>query len=373
MAAVPFIPKNAPFTAEDIDALNRLVQRSTPLQRSWLSGFLAGLDVAQGNAEGAAHAPVQAQRPKTPLTIIYGSESGNSESLALKAKKAAAKQGFDAKVVDMADLDMAGLAKAKNLLVYISTWGEGDPPQRAGDFYAALMGEKAPRLEGTRFAVLALGDTAYVNFCQTGKLIDARLEALGALRAAPRIDLDLDFAKQAQAWTEKTLEALAPADSSATVVHVNFATAAGSDEDDDEPLYTAESPVEAEITELVNLNGTGSTRETWHVELAVDAPRFVYKPGDAIGIIPENDPDLAAKILDSVGLAGNGDLHKALVSKHDITTLARPTVEAYATAHRAQGHSQDSLKTARCRSSRPTVSSSISSRPIPRSSRPSNS
>ncbi len=330
MAAVPFIPKTAPFTAEDIDALNRLVQRSTPLQRSWLSGFLAGLDAAQGGAEGAAAASAQAQRPKTPLTIIYGSESGNSESLALKAKKVAAKQGFDAKVVDMADLDMAGLTKAKNLLVYISTWGEGDPPQRAADFYAALMSDAAPKLDGVRFAVLSLGDTAYVNFCQTGKLIDARLEALGASRAAPRIDLDLDFAKQAQAWTDKTLEALAPADTSATVVHVNFASAAGADEDADEPLYTAENPVEAEITELINLNGTGSSRETWHVELQVDAPRFVYKPGDAIGIYPENDPALAGKILDSVGLSGNAELVKALTTKHDITTLARPTVEAYA-------------------------------------------
>ena len=86
MAAVPFLPKNAPFTAEDIDILNQLVQRSSPLQRSWLSGFLAGLDAAQGSQVGAP-APVAAQRPRVPLTILYGSESGNTESLALKAKK----------------------------------------------------------------------------------------------------------------------------------------------------------------------------------------------------------------------------------------------------------------------------------------------
>jgi sulfite reductase (NADPH) flavoprotein alpha-component len=205
---VPFLPKNAPFTAEDIDFLNQLMQRSTPLQRSWLSGFLAGLDASQ--AQPAQ--PVQAARPRAPLTILYGSESGNTETLALKAKKIAAKLNFDVRVVDMGDVDPSILTKAKNVVVYVSTWGEGDPPQRAVDFYKALMADGAPRLEGLRFAVLSLGDTAYVNFCAIGRAIDARLEALGATRVATRIDLDLDFAKQAALWTEKTLDVLAPAE-----------------------------------------------------------------------------------------------------------------------------------------------------------------
>lgn len=331
MTAVPFLPKNAPFTAEDINVLNQLVQRSTPLQRSWLSGFLAGLDAAQAHG-GAVVAPVaQAPRPRQPLTILYGSESGNTEALALKAKKLAAKLSFDAKVVDMADADLATIAKSKNLLVYISTWGEGDPPQRAADFHAALMAEGAPRFEGVRFAVLALGDTAYVNFCQTGKQIDARLEALGATRVADRQDLDLDFQKAAAAWTDKTLEAFAPpADAAAdTVVHVDFKGAPSADEDD-EPRYTAENPLEAEISELVNLNGTGSTRETWHAEFAFDDPGFVYKPGDAIGLYPENDPDLAEDILKAVGLAGDDALKAKLVKSFDITTLSRPAVDSYA-------------------------------------------
>ncbi|MCC7250330.1 flavodoxin domain-containing protein [Hyphomicrobium sp.] len=332
MTAVPFLPKNAPFTAEDIDVLNQLVQRSTPLQRSWLSGFLAGLDAAQGQQGGAAVAPAaQAPRPRQPLTILYGSESGNTEALAMKAKKLAAKLSFDAKVVDMADADLAVIAKSKNLLVYISTWGEGDPPQRAADFHAALMADSAPRFEGVRFAVLALGDTAYVNFCQTGKQVDARLEALGGTRVADRQDLDLDFQKAAAAWTDKALEVFAPpAEAPATtVVHVDF-KGAPSAEDDDEPRFTAENPIEAEITALINLNGTGSTRETWHVEFAVEDPGFIYKPGDAIGLYPENDPALAEDLLKAVGLAEDDALKQKLVKSFDITTLSRPLVDGYA-------------------------------------------
>lgn len=330
MTAVPFLPKNAPFTAEDIDALNRLVQRSTPLQRSWLSGFLAGLDAAQGLSGAVAAPAAQAPRARQPLTILYGSESGNTEMLAMKARKLAAKMNFDAKVVDMADADLATIAKAKNLLVYISTWGEGDPPQRAVDFHAALMADGAPRFEGVRFAVLALGDTAYVNFCSTGREIDERLEALGGKRVADRQDLDLDFQKAAAAWTDEALEVLAPADPAPnTVVHVDFKGAPAFDEDD-EPRFTAENPIEAEITELIDLNGTGSSRETWHVELAIEEPGFVYKPGDAIGVYPENDPALAEDLLAAVGLAGDEALKQKLVRNFDITTLSRPLVDGYA-------------------------------------------
>jgi sulfite reductase (NADPH) flavoprotein alpha-component len=326
VAAVPFLPKNAPFTAEEIDLLNQLVQRSTPLQRSWLSGFLAGLDAAQAQALQPAAPP----RPRAPLTILYGSESGNAEGLALKAKKVAAKLNFDARVVDMGDADLSVLSKARNLVVYISTWGEGDPPQRAVDFYKALMSDGAPRLEGVRYAVLSLGDTAYVNFCAIGRAIDARLEALGATRAAERIDLDLDFAKGAAAWTEKALGVLAPAEAApSTVVHVDFKGAAQADEAE-EPLFGADNPVEAEIAAIVNLNGTGSTRETWHAEFAVEAQGFAYTPGDAVGIVPENDPVLAGELLAATGLSADTGLAKKLTQSFDITTLSRPLVDSYA-------------------------------------------
>ena len=116
------------------------------------------------------------------MTILYASESGNCESLAMKAKKVAQKNNFDAKVFDMADVDPSILTKTKHLVVYAATWGEGDPPERAADFYNALMSDDAPKLDGVTFAVLALGDTSYVNFCETGRKIDERFEQLGGKR-----------------------------------------------------------------------------------------------------------------------------------------------------------------------------------------------
>src|SRR5262249_22158364 len=189
------IPKTAPFAEEEIDLLNRVVGSANPIQRAWLAGFLAGLD-----AQVAAHPkPEPAAPPRTaePITIVYASESGNSERLAADTAKLARKRGFKPSVVDMADLDLATLRASRRLVVIAATWGEGEPPARATNTYKALMSDGAPRLDGVEFAVLALGDTAYVEFCAIGKAIDARLEALGGKRVADRADLDLDFAEPA--------------------------------------------------------------------------------------------------------------------------------------------------------------------------------
>ncbi len=322
------LPVTAPFASHEIEALSAIVARSNPQQRTWLSGFLAGVDA--GHDTITAPRPAQPPRAKEKLLIFYASETGNAEGLARKAKKLAAKRGFDAKVVDMADATLEQLGNARNVLVYVATWGEGDPPQRALKFYDALMGDDAPQLPNLRFAVLALGDSAYINFCETGRLIDERLEALGATRSADRVDLDLDFSKQAATWTDATLTGLAPTDASEpdTVVHIDFSST--SLDEDDAPAFDADHPLAAEITEIVNLNGSGSSSETWHVELRTEATGYAYQPGDAIGVVAQNDPELVARLTEAAGLDADPDLTAKLTSQLDITTLTRPVIQAYA-------------------------------------------
>src|SRR5207253_4343760 len=137
-------------------------------------------------------------------------ESGNAEKLAGDVAKAARKLGLKPSLVDMADLDLAALAKVRRLVVIAATWGEGDPPARAAAAYAELMSDSAPRLDGVEYGVLALGDTAYVEFCAIGKALDERLAALGGKRIADRVDCDLDFAEPAAKWIGATLKTLAP-------------------------------------------------------------------------------------------------------------------------------------------------------------------
>src|SRR6266699_252323 len=261
------IPKTAPFAEDEIEVLNRVVGPASATHRAWLAGFLAGLDAAHAAPQPAA--PPQAAEP---LTILYATESGNAERLASDVAKSARKLGFKPMLVDMADLELVNLAKARRLVVIASTWGEGEPPARAVHADAELMSEKAPRLDGVEFAVLALGDTAYAEFCAIGKAIDARLAALGGKRAVDRIDCDLDFAEPAAGWIDATLHALAPP--------------AG----------------------------------------------FAYQPGDSLDVYPQNDPAYVDELLQASGLAGDAALREKLIGSRDVTTLSLKTLQSFVAA-----------------------------------------
>ena len=319
----------APFAEDQLALIERLLRDASPEQVQWLSGYLAGFQAARPRAVGptVAAAPAAA-RP--PLTILYATESGNAEALAGAARKAAQRLGFAAKPRDMADTTPAEIAKAGPLLVIASTWGEGDPPQRAEAFYAGLLGADAPSFAGVRFAVLALGDRAYANFCETGRRIDARLAELGAERVAPLAECDLDYAAPARAWTETVLATLAPEpDAGAAVIRVDFARSPTADEAPD-AVALGPRVAEAEITERVLLSSSRSSAETWHVELALDGTGLAYEPGDSIGIAPRNDPALVDAILAATGLTGDEAMRAALAASYDITTLTAAQVAAHA-------------------------------------------
>ena len=314
------IPKTAPFAEEEIDLLNRVVGAASPIQRAWLAGFLAGLDASQAGA--AAPQPAALARPAEPLTIVYASESGNCEKLAGDLAKAARKNGLKPTLIDMADLDMAALTTSKRLVFIAATWGEGDPPARAVRAYGELMGEGAPRLDGVEFGVLALGDTAYTEFCAIGRKIDERLAALGAKRVVERVDCDLDFATPATAWIGDALKVLTPPDTNrGRVIEVDFGKPAAA---------PSTEIIEAEITEHVNLNSSRSDKETVHLALSFDGEAPAYEPGDSLDLYTENDPAYVDELLKLTGLAGDDKLRAELISSRDVTTLSLKTLETYA-------------------------------------------
>jgi sulfite reductase (NADPH) flavoprotein alpha-component len=227
----------------------------------------------------------------------------------------------------MADATPAQVAAAQNLLVIASTWGEGDPPQRAIDFQAALMADYAPRFDGVRYAVLALGDRAYAKFCETGRLFDERFAALGATRVAERVECDLDFEAPAGSWIDATLgtlQAQVGEPEAGAVIHVDFARPAAGG-----AAWTRSRPYEAEITERVRLSGSRSSSDTWHVELSLAGAGMEYEPGDSLGFVPRNDPKLVDAVLAASGLGGNAALHARLVEQFDITTLTAPAFDAH--------------------------------------------
>jgi len=368
-----------PFAEDQLALLRRLLSEATPEQRQWLAGYVAGFSAAAQPQTAPAAQPATAApaaAPKLPLTILYASESGNAEALAGAARKAAARMGFAARVLDMADTTPADIARVPNLLLIAATWGEGDPPQRAEAFHAALFADDAPRFDTVHYAVLALGDRAYAQFCETGRQFDDRIAALGGRRIAERVECDLDYKQPAKAWTEAALRSLAeraeqaeqaappaswpakaghprlaelpadrkdvdgrpspamtrgqpsPAMTGGGVIRVDFARQADIDLDDDPGEDT--SPVPAEVTAHVNLNSSRSDVETFHVELSLAGSGLSYEPGDAIGFIPENDPALVEEMMHLTGLSDDATAN-ALTRELDITTLTTGQIGRYAT------------------------------------------
>jgi len=310
------LPEHAPYTPEQRRILDSLLPSLDPAQRGWLSGYLS----ASSSAAPAA-APVAAGK----LTVLYGTESGNAENLADRSVKEAKKRGFQAVMKNMSDIAPADLAKAQNLLVIVSTWGDGEPPETATAFYKEFMTADIA-LSGVKFSVCALGDTSYEKFCQTGKDIDARLEELGAQRISPRQDCDVDYEEHYSAWIDCALRTIAPS-AAAPQIAVFANTAAPAVE------YGKKNPFPSELTDTVLLNGEGSIKETIHLEFALAGSGFAYEPGDALAVVPVNAPDVVKAVLNAAKLTGNEEIEvknvgtkllaDALREDFDITALSR--------------------------------------------------
>jgi sulfite reductase (NADPH) flavoprotein alpha-component len=310
------LPEYAPFTPDQRLTLDSLLSTFDSAQKGWLSGFLA-------NAGSAAEVAAPAAAGK--LTVLYGTESGNSESLAERAVKEAKNRGFQAVMKNMSEISPSDLAGIANLLVIVSTWGDGDPPDSAVAFHKEFMAGDLP-LAGVRFSVCALGDSSYDKFCQTGKEIDARLKALGATRVCERVDCDVDYEAPFSAWLNPALAALAPISGAPAAASLTFAAA---------PVveYGRKLPFSSEVLNVVHLNGARSAKETFHLELAIAGSGMTYEPGDAIAVIPINAPNIVQSILEATKLSGNEGIEvktegrrrlaDALREDFDITALSR--------------------------------------------------
>lgn len=223
------------------------------------------------------------------IHVLFGTESNNCADLADRTGTALKKSGLPATVIDMGDFSPDKLAQLRTLVVITSTYGNGDPPSNAEALHAFVM-KKAGELPELRFAVLALGDKTYDRFCQCGKDFDRRLGELSAKRFLDRQDCDVDYEKPFRAWLERLLAALKALESEPAkaepVVEVEHHEAKPG---------TRKNPVRATVKRLRRLCGDASTKETLHVELALEG--LAYQPGDSLGVFPENEPKLVDAIL----------------------------------------------------------------------------
>ncbi|KOR83129.1 sulfite reductase [NADPH] flavoprotein alpha-component [Bacillus sp. FJAT-22058] len=326
---------NSPFNQEQAELLNSLLPSLTETQKIWLSGYLTAT-MSVSNTSSADAPVLEAQSGgKTiskEVTILYGSQTGNAQGLAENAASKLEGNGFQVTISSMSDFKVNNLKKIENLLIAVSTHGEGDPPDNTLSFHEYLHGRRAPSLEGLRYSVLALGDSSYEFFCETGKQFDKRLEELGGTRLFPRMDCDLDYDEPASEWLEGVISSLSEGQVRSAAAVPEAKASVG------EQTYSRTNPFKAEVLENINLNGRGSNKETHHLELSLEGSGLTFEPGDSLGIYPKNDSDLVDMLLmeldwgpeETVKVNKQGELRQlreSLISDFEITVLTKSLIE----------------------------------------------
>ena len=333
---------NSPFDQEQAAQLNQIFQTLTAEQQIWLTGYLTA---QQGAVAQTTEAPQQVAEyvlnnesesqtnNDRHITVVYGSETGNAQSLAEIFADRLVEHNYTVKLTAMDEIKQKEFKKVEDLFVITATHGEGDPPDNALTFHEFIHSRKAPKLENVRFSVLALGDESYEYFCQTGKDFDAKLLELGAERLTERQDCDLDFDDLAEKWMNKNIEIL-----NQSTGHGSTVTSTETVQSAKEKRYSKSNPYKAEVLENINLNGRGSNKEVRHVELLLDNYGESFEPGDCVVVLPQNEPEIVTLLIETLGwdkdieipINDDGDtlpLEKALTEHFEITKLTKPLLQ----------------------------------------------
>jgi sulfite reductase (NADPH) flavoprotein alpha-component len=337
----PIDPKHTPLAGNQVSEFNTFAARLSSEQAAWLLGYLtASQQLQSGETVKPANKPAPAAGAGQ-LTVLFASQTGNASKVAKNVAAAANSAGIPAVAASTADYKTTSLRSEHNLILVASTQGEGDPPESAVELHRFLFSKRAPRLEELRFAVLALGDYSYANFCKAGADFDQRLEELGAKRVLARVDCDVEYQPAAEAWQAQVVEAFKPLATTANAPAVAVAEAAAvfAAETIEISAYDKSKPFSASVLDRIGLNGRGSQKQTLHVEISLTGSGLRYEPGDALGVIPRNAPEYVRDLLPAAHLSPDAAvtidgterrLEDVLSETFEITTITRPFVKAYA-------------------------------------------
>lgn len=328
-----------PLNPEQLARLQAATTDFTPTQLAWVSGYFWGMLNQQPGA--VVSAPAQAVEAPA-ITLISASQTGNARRVAEALRDDLQAAKLNVKLVNAGDYKFKQIAGEKLLVVVTSTQGEGEPPEEAVALHKFLFSKKAPKLDGTAFAVFGLGDTSYEFFCQSGKDFDSKLAELGGERLLDRVDADVEYQAAAAEWRARVVDVLkarAP-----TAAPAQLATSGAVNEIHTSP-YTKEAPLTATLAVNQKITGRDSEKDVRHIEIDLGDSGLRYQPGDALGVWYQNDPALVKELVELLWLKGDEPvtiegktlpLAQALEWHFELTVNTANIVENYATLTRSE-------------------------------------
>ncbi|HEO9811069.1 TPA: NADPH-dependent assimilatory sulfite reductase flavoprotein subunit [Klebsiella variicola] len=328
-----------PLNPEQLARLQAATTDFTPTQLAWVSGYFWGVLNQQSGA--AVAVPVQAAEVPS-ITLISASQTGNARRVAEALRDDLLAAKLNVKLVNAGDYKFKQIAAEKLLVVVTSTQGEGEPPEEAVALHKFLFSKKAPKLDGTAFAVFGLGDTSYEFFCQSGKDFDSKLAELGAERLLDRVDADVEYQTAAAEWRARVVEVLK---ARAPVAAPAQLATSGAVNDIHTSPYTKEAPLSATLSVNQKITGRDSEKDVRHIEIDLGDSGLRYQPGDALGVWYQNDPQLVKELVELLWLKGDEPvtvdgktlpLAEALEWHFELTVNTATIVENYATLTRSE-------------------------------------
>ncbi|MDM9675616.1 NADPH-dependent assimilatory sulfite reductase flavoprotein subunit [Raoultella planticola] len=328
-----------PLNPEQLARLQAATTDFTPTQLAWVSGYFWGVL----NQHSGAATAVPAQAAEMPgITLISASQTGNARRVAEALRDDLIAAQLNVKLVNAGDYKFKQIASEKLLVIVTSTQGEGESPEEAVALHKFLFSKKAPKLEGTAFAVFGLGDTSYEFFCQSGKDFDSRLAELGGERLLDRVDADVEYQPAAAEWRARVVEVLK---SRAPVAAPAQRATSGAVNDIHSSPYTKEAPLTATLAVNQKITGRDSEKDVRHIEIDLADSGLRYQPGDALGVWYQNDPALVKELVELLWLKGDEPvtvdgktlpLAEALEWHFELTVNTANIVENYATLTRSE-------------------------------------
>ena len=276
------------LTAHKQKILTELVSSSKKDELIWINGYISSLISNSVNPQEVEQEETNINHIPQKITLVYGTETGNSKLVATELAVKAKKKKLFVKLASLDQYRLTDITREENLFVVISTQGDGEPPIAAQKFYDHIH-LNGFRLDNLRYSVLALGDTSYPLFCKTGEEVDLQLQKLGGTCIVPIKKCDVDFDADAAEWFEEvllSLEKLPGSNNAVANTHISIETKSN------KKISTGTVLVN------INLNDEGSNSKTHHLELLAEG--VDYLPGDSIGVVPENPLELVNLIISKV-------------------------------------------------------------------------